>query len=70
MNIQINGKVESFVAETLTVSALLVAQKVDMPEMVSVEVTGDVLDRDAFGTTVVKEGDTVEFLYFMGGGRA
>jgi sulfur carrier protein len=70
MNIQINGKVESFVAETLTVSALLVAQKVDMPEMVSVEVNGDVLDRDAFGTTVVKEGDTVEFLYFMGGGRA
>ena len=70
MNIQINGKVESFVAETLTVSALLVAQKVDMPEMVSVEVNGDVLDLDAFGTTVVKEGDTVEFLYFMGGGRA
>ena len=70
MNIQINGKAESFAAETLTVSALLVAQKVDMPEMVSVEVNGDILDREAFGTTVVKEGDTVEFLYFMGGGRA
>ncbi len=70
MNIQINGKSESFVAETLTVSELLVAKKVDMPEMVSVEVNGDILDRDLFSTTVVKDGDTVEFLYFMGGGRA
>jgi sulfur carrier protein len=70
MNIQINGKPASFEADSLTVSALLVAQKVDMPEMVSVEVNGDILDRDLFATTVVKDGDTVEFLYFMGGGRA
>lgn len=70
MNIQINGKPETFAEETLTVSELLAAKKVDMPEMVSVEVNGDILDREAFGTTVVKTGDSVEFLYFMGGGRA
>jgi sulfur carrier protein len=69
MTITINGQSESFAEETLTVSALLIAKKVDMPEMVSVEVNGDILDRDAFGTTVVKDGDTVEFLYFMGGGK-
>jgi sulfur carrier protein len=69
MNITINGQSESFAEATLTVSELLTAKKVDMPEMVSVEVNGDILDREAFGVTVVKDGDTVEFLYFMGGGR-
>lgn len=70
MNIQINGKTEVFEQEELTVSALLVVKNVEMPEMVSVEVNGDILDRESFGSTVVKSGDTVEFLYFMGGGRA
>ena len=40
-----------------------------MPEMVSVELNGDILDRDAFDTTNLKEDDEVEFLYFMGGGQ-
>ena len=40
-----------------------------MPEMVSVEYNGEMLERDTFDTTQVKEGDSVEFLYFMGGGQ-
>ena len=39
-----------------------------MPEMVSVEYNGDILDRDKFEKTQIKEGDEIEFLYFMGGG--
>ena len=27
------------------------------------------VQRDTFGTAALKEGDVVEFLYFMGGGR-
>jgi len=30
---------------------------------------GDILDRGDFDGAAVKDGDTVEFLYFMGGGR-
>jgi len=51
------------------ISALLVAREVKMPDMVSVEFNGDILERAAFDTTVLKDGDAVELLYFMGGGR-
>jgi sulfur carrier protein len=36
--------------------------------MVSVELNGEILERTLFGTTLLKDGDRVEFLYFMGGG--
>ncbi len=68
MNITINGQQESLSETTLSITDLLKVKNVDMPEMVSVEYNGDILDRDAFSSTVVKDGDTVEFLYFMGGG--
>ncbi len=68
MKITINGQAESFEKDQYSVSELLVAKSVKMPEMVSVELNGEILDRDVFGATVVKEGDQVEFLYFMGGG--
>ena len=40
-----------------------------MPEMVSVELNGEFLRREVFESTTLKEGDKVEFLYFMGGGK-
>ncbi|MHC4087967.1 MAG: sulfur carrier protein ThiS, partial [Planctomycetota bacterium] len=48
---------------------LLVEQKVKMPDMVSVELNGQILRRTEFEQTVLKNDDKVEFLYFMGGGR-
>ncbi|MGA0242275.1 MAG: sulfur carrier protein ThiS [Candidatus Marinamargulisbacteria bacterium] len=68
MNIQINGEKETLDAAQLTVSELLTLKSVKMPDMVSVELNGDILDREAFDTTVLKNDDVVEFLYFMGGG--
>ncbi len=68
MNIKINGKSEILEEETLTVTDLLTVKNVEMPEMVSVEHNGEILDRASFGSTTVKDGDEVEFLYFMGGG--
>jgi sulfur carrier protein len=41
-----------------------------MPDMVSVELNGEILERSLFESTLLKEGDRVEFLYFMGGGSA
>ncbi len=67
MKLMVNGEAVDF-ADGLTVSGLLTEQKVKMPEMVSVELNGQILSRDAFEETALKEGDKVEFLYFMGGG--
>jgi sulfur carrier protein len=67
MRLIVNGK-ESDFADSLTVSELLVEQKVKMPDMVSVELNGQILRRAKFEETILKDDDKVEFLYFMGGG--
>lgn len=55
--------------EGLTVEELITIEKVETPEYVTVSVNEDFIDRAAFGSTVLKENDEVEFLYFMGGGK-
>jgi sulfur carrier protein len=67
MRITINGNEEEITSE-MTICELLVVQKVESPDMVSVEHNGVILDRPDYGTLVVREGDVIEFLYFMGGG--
>jgi sulfur carrier protein len=67
MNLVINGK-ETNIIDELTVSELLVQENVQMPDMVSVELNGQILKRTQFDQTVLKPDDKVEFLYFMGGG--
>ncbi|MDP6491704.1 MAG: sulfur carrier protein ThiS [Kiritimatiellia bacterium] len=69
MTVQINGEATELGSE-MTVTELLADQKVKMPDMVSVELNGEILDRSVFEGTVIKDGDSIEFLYFMGGGRA
>ncbi len=68
MKLVVNGK-DSSVNDGLTVSELLIEQEVKMPEMVSVELNGQILKRTQFETKNLEEGDKVEFLYFMGGGK-
>jgi len=70
MTITINGK-ETALAESpaRTVASLLDELEVAQRQYVTVELNGEILDRDAFGNIPVRGGDTLEFLYFMGGGR-
>jgi len=68
MKIKLNGEDTTLEQESVTITELLAIKDVKMPEMVSVEYNGDILDRDQFANTQVNEGDQVEFLYFMGGG--
>jgi sulfur carrier protein len=70
MKISINGK-ETDIPENpgRTVDSLLEELDVSQRLYVTVELNGDVLDRSAFETTPVSEGDAIEFLYFMGGGH-
>jgi sulfur carrier protein len=67
MKLIINGKdVQS--KDNVSVTELLVEQEVKMPESVSVEINASILRRTEYDNTTLKEGDKVEFLYFMGGG--
>lgn len=67
MKIKVNGS-EITIEKEISVSELLSAQKVDMPDYVTVQINDDIVPNDEFETKRVKEGDAVEFLYFMGGG--
>ena len=55
-------------AGKININELLVAAKADQPEYVTVQLNGEFIDHSGFEDTFVKEGDTIEFLYFMGGG--
>ncbi len=66
MQVKINGKPEE--VQGATVLDLLKAKNID-PHMVAVELNNTMLERDHLATTSVKEGDQVEFLFYMGGGQ-
>jgi sulfur carrier protein len=69
MKLTVNGKTTELANnETLTITALLTALNVQQPDYVTVELNGEILERDCFDTIIAKDGDRVEFLYFMGGG--
>lgn len=68
MLLQINGKSEKLAEDKLTITELLGVKQVPDPDMVSVQLNGEILERDDFAGIVVGDGDELEFLYFMGGG--
>ena len=53
----------------LTVAELIEAEKIDNPLYVTVSVNEEFVENGTFESTTLKDGDTVEFLYFMGGGQ-
>ncbi len=69
MKIKVNGK-ELVVEEAINVDQLLASQQVEMANYVTVQINDEWIDRENFAATLLKDGDQVEFLYFMGGGRA
>jgi len=69
MKLLINGNEEKLnIDKEVSVTELLKLKEVKMPEMVSVQLNGDILLRKIFDSTYVRENDEVNFLYFMGGG--
>ena len=53
----------------LSLIHILIAQEnVEMPEYVTVSINEEFVVSEDKESTVLKEGDNVEFLYFMGGG--
>ena len=65
--IYVNGDAQE-VSLPLNVSELIQQNNVQQPEMVSVQVNEEFAERDNWDSIQIKEGDKVDFLYFMGGG--
>ena len=67
MKITVAGEKKEY-ADDLTIAALIEAEDVETPQYVTVSVNEEFIDPDKFDSFTLKEGDEVEFLYFMGGG--
>jgi len=66
MMISLNGQKETC-DDGATIASLLQNRNV-RPEMVSVEVNDSIIERGRYDQVRLEEGDSVELLYFMGGG--
>ena len=65
--IKVNGETQE-VQLPLSLTELIRQNDVQQPDMVSVQVNEDFVDRAEWDGIQIKEGDSVDFLYFMGGG--
>ena len=68
MTITVAGEKKEY-KDGLTLPELLEAENVEMPEYVTVSINEEFVESDQKASTVLKDGDNVEFLYFMGGGQ-
>ncbi|HOS85084.1 MAG: bifunctional sulfur carrier protein/thiazole synthase protein [Bacteroidetes bacterium ADurb.Bin217] len=68
MKITVNGEAKQYEQAVVTVADLLVLEQVASPEMVSVQQNGDFVATEQFETTLIHDGDEIDFLFFMGGG--
>lgn len=68
MEITVNGESQKLSEVEPTIIHLLEARKVESPEMVAVQLNGEYVEIKSYPTTHLRQGDDVEFLFFMGGG--
>ncbi len=68
MTIIVAGEKKEY-EEGLTLPQLIEAENVEMPEYVTVSINDEFVATEDKEKTVLKDGDNVEFLYFMGGGQ-
>ena len=68
MKITVGGESRE-VRDGLTIEELIALENVETPEYVTVSVNEEFIDHTLFKSHILKEGDEVEFLYFMGGGQ-
>jgi sulfur carrier protein len=65
LNITTNGETSSI--EQLSVQDYLVSLGID-PRRVAVELNRDILPKAQYGSTLLKDGDCLEIVHFVGGG--
>ncbi len=64
--VKINGS-EIEVRADLTIGGLLAERKIN-PDRIVVEYNGEILPKNKFDATEIKNGDNIEVLSFVGGG--
>ncbi len=67
MKVTVSGELKEYKDGT-TLLELVGAENVEMPEYVTASVNDELLGYHEFEKTELKDGDVIEFLYFMGGG--
>lgn len=67
MKITVAGNRKEY-EDGLTVEQLIQAENVESPMYVTVTINDEFVPTEERESWVVKDGDNVEFLYFMGGG--
>ncbi len=68
VKITLNGKPNE-VKAGITVTEMLAKWKI-RPELVTVEINENILQKLEYETTTVREGDKIEFVFYMGGGNS
>jgi cysteine synthase A len=66
VSIIINGKKEEFLEE-LSIADFLNRKNIKK-EVVAIELNDNVVDKGSYDSTILKNGDALEFVYYMGGG--
>ena len=69
MKVTVAGNVKEY-NEELTIQQLIEKENVENPLYVTVTINDEFMQRDDFETVKIKDGDVIEFLYFMGGGAS
>lgn len=67
MTITVAGEKKEY-KDGLTLPELIELENVETPQYVTVSINDEFIPSEEKDTTVLNEGDSVEFLYFMGGG--
>ena len=68
MKLTVAGEKKEY-RDGLTVEELIALENVETPQYVTVTINDEFLATEDRATRVLQDGDEVEFLYFMGGGR-
>ena len=67
MNVTINGEPKELDGDSILLPALLTVLGLGQ-RRVAVELNETIIKRDGYGQTMLKDGDAIEIVHFVGGG--
>lgn len=67
MTITVAGNKKEY-EDGINLPTLIEKEQIDNADYVTVTINDEFVERERFPETIIKDGDVVEFLYFMGGG--
>ena len=66
IRIRLNGK-EELIKDGITIMDLL--KEIDInPQRITIELNGDIISKSKYSEKIIKEGDKMEIVQFIGGG--